>query len=140
MLKANTYDPAGLLAAVTDAIGRVTNYAYDPNQELIATTTTAPSSNTCTPTTDTYDSAGNQVSQSVNGLSGGLLTATTVTNYTVDAADRVTSSVLDPTGSTGSPPTPTTTDDNVTSQTLSDSGGSTQTTATTPPETRPARR
>ena len=39
MLDSYAYDPAGLLAAATDAMGRATNYFYDGDQELIATQT-----------------------------------------------------------------------------------------------------
>ena len=34
VLESDAYDPAGLLAAQTDAMGRITNYAYDHDQEL----------------------------------------------------------------------------------------------------------
>ncbi len=39
VLDSYAYDPAGLLAAATDAMGRATNYFYDGDQELIATQT-----------------------------------------------------------------------------------------------------
>ncbi len=42
-LQSDSYDPAGLLAATTDAIGRTTNYTYDRDQHLIATSQTDPS-------------------------------------------------------------------------------------------------
>ena len=75
VLESDAYDPAGLLAATTDAMGRITNYAYDNDQELDESSTTQPcsssapctSSGPCTPTaqctsgtvgamtTDSYD-------------------------------------------------------------------------------------
>lgn len=101
VLDAYSYDPAGLLASVTDAMGRITNYTYDHDQELVAATTTDGSQS---PTvgrqqTYTYDGAGNLVSQSVSSMSGGAVGTSTVTDYTVDAADRVDSELIDPTPS-----------------------------------------
>jgi RHS repeat-associated protein len=96
-----TYDPAGLVAATTDAMGRITNYTYDTNQDLIASTTTDASTTPTTgrQTTYSYDGAGNRVSQSVRAMSGGAVGTSTVTNYTIDAAGRLTSELIDPTPS-----------------------------------------
>jgi RHS repeat-associated protein len=101
VLDSYAYDPAGLLAAATDALGRTTNYTYDTNQDLIAATTTDASA---TPTagrqqTWTHDGAGNLVSQAVTAMSGGAAGTSTVTDYTVNAAGQVTNELIDPTPS-----------------------------------------
>jgi RHS repeat-associated protein len=113
VLKSDAYDPAGLLAATTDAMGRITNYAYDNDQELDESSTTQPcsssapctSSGPCTPTaqctsgtvgamtTYSYDGAGNPVSQAVSATDGGAAGTTTTTTYTYNAADQLTSEV-----------------------------------------------
>ena len=36
-LDSYAYDPAGLLATTTDAMGRITNYLYNGDEELVAT-------------------------------------------------------------------------------------------------------
>jgi RHS repeat-associated protein len=117
VLDAYTYDPAGLLAATTDAMGRITNYVYDHDQELIESSTTqacsasAPctSMEPCTPTAQctsgsvgtmtvyTYDGAGNLVSEATSATDGGAAGTTTTTDYNYDAADRLTSEVDDAT-------------------------------------------
>ena len=104
VLDSYAYDPAGLLAATTDAMGRITNYTYDHDQDVIATTTTDPSTSPTTgrQTTYGYDGAGNLVSQSVSAMSGGSVGTTTLSNYTVDAADRLASQVQDATPAGGS--------------------------------------
>ena len=124
VVDAYTYDPAGLLAATTDAMGRITNDTYDHDQELIETSVTQPCStsapctsmNPCTPTAQctsgsvgtmtvyTYDGAGNQVSKAVSATHGGSAGATTTTDYTYDAAKRLTTEVDDatPSGASGS--------------------------------------
>jgi len=91
------YDPAGLLASKTDAMGRTTTYSYDTDRELSTATTTDPSTS---PTTGRqtgyyYDGAGNRIGQTVSAVSGGLLGTTTTTIDTVDAADRLASQVND---------------------------------------------
>jgi len=122
VLKSSAYDPAGLLAATTDAMGRITNYTYDHDQELIEQsqtdlcstaspcTTIAP----CTPTAQcttgttgtmtvyTYDGAGDKVSQAVSMTRSGGVKATTTTNYTYDPNGWVLSQTVDapPSGST----------------------------------------
>ena len=119
VLKSYAYDPAGLLAATTDAMGRITNYAYDHDQELAKSSTTqacsasepCTSMGACTPTAQcttgsvgtmtayTYDSAGNMISKAVSATSGGGAGTTTTTDYNYDAADRLTSEVDDATPS-----------------------------------------
>ena len=122
VLKSSAYDPAGLLAATTDAMGRITNYTYDHDQELIEQsqtdlcstaspcTTIAP----CTPTAQcttgttgtmtvyTYDGAGDKVSQAVSMTRSGGVKATTTTNYTYDPNGWVLSQTVDapPSGAT----------------------------------------
>ena len=137
VLDSYTYDPAGLLAASTDAMGRITNYGYDHNQDLVSVTTTDASTSPTTgrQTTYTYDGAGNLASQAVNAMSGGGITTSTVTNYTVDAAGRRASQMVDPTpsGTSASGYVNRSTsytynaDNHVTSQTVSDGLGSSTT-------------
>jgi RHS repeat-associated protein len=98
------YDPAGLLAATTDAMGRITNYFYNADDELIATQQQPPPATSgATPppgrqTAYTYDPAGNLIETDVSDLP--VTTADqTVTDYTYDAADRLDSMVVDPTPS-----------------------------------------
>lgn len=115
VLKSYAYDPAGLVAATTDAMGRITNYAYDGDQELIessatqACTSSAPctSLEPCTPaapctsgsvgtmTVYGYDGAGNMISQAVSATDGGAAGTTTTADYDYDAAGRLTSEVDD---------------------------------------------
>jgi RHS repeat-associated protein len=119
VLTASTYDPAGLLKATTDAMGRITNYAYDPDQELIESSTTEACSTStpctslspCTPTAQcttgsvgvatnyTYDGAGNMISKAVSAQSGGGDGQTTITDYNYNADNELTSEVDDATPS-----------------------------------------
>jgi RHS repeat-associated protein len=96
------YDPAGQLAAVTDAMGRITNYFYNADDELIATQQQPPPATSgATPppgrqTAYTYDPAGNLIETDASDLP--VTTADqTVTDYTYDAANRLDSMVVDPT-------------------------------------------
>jgi RHS repeat-associated protein len=135
-LQSDSYDPAGLLAATTDAMGRTTNYTYDHDQHLIATSQTDPST---TPTTGrqtsyTYDGAGDLTSRAVSATSGGAVGTSTVTNYTVDAAGRLASVLTDPTPQGGGSGYVNRTtaytynaDNQVTARTVSDSAGSSTT-------------
>jgi RHS repeat-associated protein len=84
------YDPAGRLASVTDSMGWMTSYAYTDDGLLATVTRSDPGTGASfTEEANTYDAAGRMISQ-VTG------NGTTTTNYTLDAADRVTSEVLDP--------------------------------------------
>jgi RHS repeat-associated protein len=137
VLDSYAYDPAGLLAATTDAMGRITNYFYNADDELITTQQQPPPATPgATPppgrqTTYTYDGAGNLTETDVSSLP---VTSTdqTITDYAYDAADRVTSKVVDPTpagtsdsGYVNRTTTYTYNPDNlVTSQTLSGADGS----------------
>ncbi|WP_163505155.1 LamG-like jellyroll fold domain-containing protein [Fodinicola acaciae] len=86
------YDPAGQLASVTDAMGNSTNYTYTDNG-LVATITKRDPTGTKSFVlqANTYDAAGNPIRQVTNN---GATTAASV----LDAADRVTSTTVDPTG------------------------------------------
>jgi RHS repeat-associated protein len=139
VLYSYTYDPAGLLAAVTDAMGRITNYFYNANQNLIASQQQPPanSNGTVPPgrqTAYTYDGAGNLTSQAVSDLP--VTAADTTTNtWAYNADDQVTTAVSDapPSGSTSSGYADRTTsytynaDGLTTAQTVSGTGGSTTT-------------
>jgi len=84
------YDPVGRLASVTDSMGWVTSYTYTDDGLLATVTRSDPHGGASfTEQANTYDAAGRMISQ-VTG------NGTTTTNYTLDAADRVTSEVLDP--------------------------------------------
>ncbi|SER60144.1 RHS repeat-associated core domain-containing protein [Streptomyces sp. yr375] len=92
----NAYDPAGRLAATTDAMGATTAYTY--YDDGLAATTTAQQVTQADGTrhdivleSDTYDPAGN-LTQQVTG--GGATTQI----FTVDALGRTLTSVLDPSG------------------------------------------
>ena len=93
VLSSDAYDPAGLLASATDAMGRSTNYFYNGNQSVIATQNLT-SAGTGRQTAYTYDGAGNLIEADASNLP---VTAQTITSYSVDQADRVTSAVVDPT-------------------------------------------
>jgi len=90
--ESRAYDPAGRLASVTDSMGRVTAYTYTDNGLLASITRTDPATaRSFVQQSNTYDSANNLVQRVTNN-------AATTTAYTVDAADRTTSSALDPSG------------------------------------------
>lgn len=94
-LEARSYDPAGRLFSVTDAIGRRTDFGYY-DDDLLATTTRIGYTGTDGTRRDvlldkrTYDPAGNLVEQVAPG---GATTA-----HTFDAAGFVTTSTFDPAG------------------------------------------
>ncbi|QLQ35328.1 LamG-like jellyroll fold domain-containing protein [Micromonospora robiginosa] len=92
VLSSRAYDPAGRLASETDAMGWSTVYTYTDNG-LTATVTRKDPSNGATFVAERteYDGAGNPSTRTTNDG------ATTVVN-TVDAANRVTRSLLDPNG------------------------------------------
>ncbi len=127
VLAAYSYDPSGLLAASTDALGRITNYAYNGAHQLIEASTTDPVSNTGREASYIYDAAGNLTSTALDQLAGGRITAGTQTSYTVDADDQVTSKVLDPNGLDRTTSYGYNADGRVTSSSLSDDAGTTTT-------------
>ena len=91
-IESRDYDPAGRLAAVTDAMGWQTLYTYTDNG-LTATVTRKNPVNGATfvAESNVYDAAGNLIDKLGNN-------GTTRETFTVDAAGRVTSQTLDPAG------------------------------------------
>ncbi|WP_433259391.1 LamG-like jellyroll fold domain-containing protein (plasmid) [Streptosporangium sp. CA-135522] len=95
VLESRSYDPAGRLATVTDAMGRKTSYTYFTDNRLSQTIADDVKLNGSTTPADvvlqanTYDAAGNLTKQ-VTG--GGKAT----TDYVYDAARRLTSTTFDP--------------------------------------------
>ncbi|MGD0557188.1 MAG: LamG-like jellyroll fold domain-containing protein, partial [Streptosporangiaceae bacterium] len=124
------YDPAGRLASVTDSMGRVTSYGYT-DDGLLATTTRYPDTADAEAGTsryvtesNTYDAAGNLTAQVTNN-------GATTTDYTVDAADRTTEQVLDPSGLDRTTSVSYTPDDQEATVTQSGTDGDTRTTSYT---------
>jgi RHS repeat-associated protein len=111
------YDPAGRLASVTDAMGRVTSYAYTDDGLSAAITRTGPGGGSYAQKTSTYDPAGNLITQVTNN-------GATTTNYNVDAADQVTSQAVDPSGLDRVTAYTYTPDDHVATQNVSQGSGS----------------
>ena len=72
------YDPAGRLASVTDAMGRVTSYAYTDDGLTATITRSGPGGGSYVQEADTYDPAGNLITKVTNN-------GATTTNYAVDA-------------------------------------------------------
>lgn len=97
VLDSYSYDPGGQLASTTDSMGRTTSYTYFMDDLTASVTATGADLNgSSTPVnvtlhSYTYDGAGNQTQDAADG---GL----TTTNQAWDAADRLTSSTLDPSG------------------------------------------
>ncbi len=130
VLDSYAYDPAGLLASATDAMGRITTYFYNTNEQLVATQNLT-SAGTGRQNADTYDGAGNLIETDASGFP--VTSANqTVTDYNYDAANRLTSMVADPTpaGTSDSGYANRTTsytynaDNLVTAQTITGAGGS----------------
>ncbi|MEX2980314.1 LamG-like jellyroll fold domain-containing protein [Streptomyces sp. C36] len=119
------YDPAGRLQSITDAMGNTTAYTYTDN-DLTATIakSDAAGKNTFVQQANTYDAAGNLIQQATNNNA-------TVTKSTVDAADRVTATTVDPTGVNRTTTVSYTPDDRVATSTLSDGGDTVHTTNST---------
>ena len=91
-VESRAYDPAGRLATVTDAMGRVTAYAYTDDGLTASITRTGPGSTTpFVQEADTYDPDGNLIAKVTNN-------GATTTDYTLDAGNRVTSQTVDPAG------------------------------------------
>ncbi|MFD8915083.1 LamG-like jellyroll fold domain-containing protein [Streptomyces sp. NPDC059575] len=119
------YDPAGRLASITDAMGNTTSYTYTDDGLLVtAIKRSVDGSSTYTLESDSYDAVGNLTKQvSDNGE--------TVTQYTVDAASRTTSTELDPTGVDRVSTVSYTPDDQVASENDHDASGYDRTTTNT---------
>ncbi len=133
VLDSYAYDPAGLEASATDAMGRTTSYFYNTNEQPVATQNLT-SAGTGRQTAYTYDGAGNLIETDVSGFP--VTTANqTVTDYNYDAANRLSSMVVDPTpaGTSDSGYANRTTsytynaDNEVTAQTVTGAGGSSTT-------------
>ncbi|WP_226962683.1 MULTISPECIES: LamG-like jellyroll fold domain-containing protein [unclassified Streptomyces] len=90
--ESRAYDPAGRLASITDAMGWVTEYTYTDDGLSASVVRKDPANNkSFTEQANTYDAAGNLIKQVTND-------GRTTTTFTVDASDRVVSSILDPNG------------------------------------------
>ncbi|MEU2155708.1 LamG-like jellyroll fold domain-containing protein [Streptomyces sp. NPDC019396] len=124
--ESRAYDPAGRLASITDAMGWVTEYTYTDDGLSASVVRRDPANGKqFTEQANTYDMAGNLISQVTND-------GQTTTTFSVDAADRVTSSVLDPTGANRATKVSYDPDDNVVSETETDPAtGDVSTTDTT---------
>ncbi|MDQ0795939.1 LamG-like jellyroll fold domain-containing protein [Streptomyces sp. B1I3] len=109
--ESRAYDPAGRLASITDAMGHVTAYTYT-DDGLAATVVRKDPANglSFTEEANTYDAAGNLIRQVTND-------GRTISAFTVDAADRTTSSILDPAGLARTTKVSYDPDDNVVSET-----------------------
>jgi RHS repeat-associated protein len=119
------YDPAGRLASITDAMGNTTSYTYTDNGLLATTTRTNPSrTSRYVQESDGYDAAGNVIRR-VTG------NGATVTDYTVDAADRTTAEVVDPAGLDRTTHVSYTPDDQPAVTTLTGPSGATEVTSQT---------
>ncbi|MEU2977521.1 LamG-like jellyroll fold domain-containing protein [Streptomyces hirsutus] len=104
------YDPAGRLASLTDSMGWVTAYTYTDDGLSATVVRKDPQTGASfTEQANTYDAAGNLIKQVTND-------GRTTNTFTVDAADRVTSSVLDPGGLPRSTTVAYDPDDNVVSE------------------------
>jgi RHS repeat-associated protein len=125
--EARTYDPAGQLASVTDAMGYATLYQYTDNGltakvtrcSAMTVTGGVPScaGSSYVQQSSTYDGAGNQTKTVTNN-------GTTETDTVYDAAGRDTSTTLDPHGLSRTTSKSYTPDDFVASQTTGDANGS----------------
>lgn len=96
VLESRAYDPAGRLASVTDSMGRTTSYAYYDDDRLQSVTIGAGTPDAVVAASYTYDAAGNLVSRCEGWTQAAGCARET--DYTVDAADRVTQVVVDPNG------------------------------------------
>ncbi|MFK8907391.1 LamG-like jellyroll fold domain-containing protein [Streptomyces sp. YS-3] len=122
--ESRAYDPAGRLASITDAMGWVTEYTYTDDGLSASVVRRDPQNNKAfTEQANTYDAAGNLTKQVTND-------GTTTTSFTVDAADRTTSTTMDPGGLARSTKVSYDPDDNVVSETDYDPTGDTSTTDT----------
>lgn len=119
------YDPSGRLASVTDAMGNTTAYTYtDDGLTSTVKRTSADGKSTYVLESDTYDAAGNALSQTTDN-------GETVEKYKVDASSRTTETATDPTGVNRVTAVSYTPDDQVATENDHDSSGYDRTTTTT---------
>ena len=118
-----SYDPAGRLQSLTDAMGNTTSYTYTDNGLTATVTRTDPTGKLhFVEQSNSYDAAGNLVKQVTNN-------GATVVQSSLDAADRVTSTTVDPTGVDRTTTVSYTPDDRVATSTLTGAAGATHTTS-----------
>ncbi|MEU3605707.1 LamG-like jellyroll fold domain-containing protein [Streptomyces sp. NPDC035033] len=90
--ESRAYDPAGRLASITDSMGWQTAYTYTDDGLSATVVRKDPKTGASfTEQANTYDAAGNLIEQVTND-------GQTRTAFTVDAADRTVSEILDPNG------------------------------------------
>ncbi|MGW7363622.1 LamG-like jellyroll fold domain-containing protein [Streptomyces sp. NPDC054841] len=112
--ESRAYDPAGRLASITDAMGWVTAYTYTDDGLSASVVRKDPANGKqFTEQSNEYDMAGNLIKQVTND-------GQTTSTFAVDAADRVTSSVMDPTGVNRTTKVSYDPDDNAVSETETD--------------------
>ncbi|WP_328725465.1 LamG-like jellyroll fold domain-containing protein [Streptomyces sp. NBC_00259] len=112
--ESRAYDPAGRLASITDAMGWVTAYTYTDDGLSASVVRKDPANGKqFTEQSNEYDMAGNLIKQVTND-------GQTTSTFAVDASDRVTSSVLDPTGVNRTTKVSYDPDDNAISETETD--------------------
>ncbi|MFG2955212.1 LamG-like jellyroll fold domain-containing protein [Streptomyces sp. NPDC048291] len=95
VVESRAYDPAGRLASVTDSMGRTTAYSYFDDNLLQSQTDASGTAVATTTKAYDYDAAGNMTWECDVWSGTACLKQT---QYTVDAADRTTKTVADPTG------------------------------------------
>jgi len=119
VLESRAYDPAGRLASVTDSMGRTTGYSYFDDDRLQSETVASGTASAVTDKAYDYDAAGNRTWE-CDVWTG--TSCTRQTTYSVDAADRTTSTAVDPTGVNRVTANTFDPDDNVLSQLLTGDG------------------
>ncbi|MFJ8298943.1 LamG-like jellyroll fold domain-containing protein [Streptomyces sp. NPDC094447] len=109
--ESRAYDPAGRLASITDSLGWQTAYTYTDDGLSASVVRKDPQTGkSFTEQANTYDAAGNLIEQITND-------GQTRSTFTVDAADRTVSEILDPNGLARTTQTSYDPDDNVVSET-----------------------
>ncbi|WP_307831555.1 LamG-like jellyroll fold domain-containing protein [Nucisporomicrobium flavum] len=126
VLESRAYDPAGRLASATDAMGRTARYTYFDDDRLQSVTDAAGTADSVVTATYTYDAAGHQASECANWTPEDGCSR--LTQYTVDAANRITKTVVDPSGVNVSTSRTFDRNDNVLTETLTGGGESRLTT------------
>ncbi|WP_370130910.1 LamG-like jellyroll fold domain-containing protein [Streptacidiphilus sp. EB103A] len=116
------YDPAGRLASITDSMGNTTTYTYTDNGFVSTITRTDKSSHSYQVQSNTFDDAGNLTQRVTDN-------GATVSQFKVDAASRVTTTTLDPTGADRVTQRSYTPDDQAATTTQTDATGYDRTTS-----------